>query len=130
MPHPNEDIARRAIDALVAGDVDGFLAEHTDDVVIHFPGRGPMAGEHRGKEFFVHVFQRQMAMLDAPPRVEVHDVLANDEHAVALNKVVGTTGGRTLEQEQVVVMHLRDGKIAEVWLHFSKQQEMDEMMGS
>jgi hypothetical protein len=35
-----------------------------------------------------------------------------------------------LEQNQVVVMHIEGGKIAEVWLHFSDQQAMDEFASS
>jgi hypothetical protein len=35
-----------------------------------------------------------------------------------------------LEQQQVVVMHIKDGKIAEAWLQFSDQQGMDEMASS
>jgi len=39
-------------------------------------------------------------------------------------------GGKMLEQSQVVVMHIEGGKIAEVWLHFSDQQAMDEFASS
>jgi ketosteroid isomerase-like protein len=129
MAHANEDVARSATEALSKRDIEGFLGYHTDDVVVHFPGRGPMAGDYRGKEQFASMFQRQMEMLDAPPELEVHDVLANEEHAVVLNRVSATRGGRTLEQE-VAVMHFRDGKISEVWLHFSKQEKMDEFASS
>jgi ketosteroid isomerase-like protein len=68
-----------------------------------------------------------MQMLDAPPEIDNHDILANDDHAVILNNVRGTRGGQTLEQQQVVVLHIRDGKVAEAWLQFSRQQDMDEM---
>jgi len=130
MTHPNEEVARSATEALSKGDMEGFLSHHTDDVIVHFPGRGPMAGDYRGKDGLARLFQRQMQMLDSPPEIENHDVLADDEHAVILNKTRGTRGGQTLEQQQVVVMHLAAGKIAEVWLHFSDQQAMDEMASS
>ena len=76
------------------------------------------------------MFQKQMQMLDAPPQIETHDILANDDHAVVLNNVRASRGGRTLEQQQVVVLHIKGGKIAEVWLQFSDQQGMDEMASS
>jgi uncharacterized protein len=130
MTHPNEDVARSATEALSKRDMEGFLSFHADDTVLHFPGRGPLAGDYRGKDGLMQLFQKQMAMLDAPPEIETHDVLANDEHAVVLNNVKGTRGGQTLEQQQVVVLHIQDGKIAEVWLQFSEQQAMDEMASS
>jgi uncharacterized protein len=130
MAHPNEEIARNAGEALSKGDMEGFLALHTDDTVLHFPGRGQMAGDYRGKDEVAQLFQKQMQLLDAPPEIETHDILANDDHTVVLNKTQATLGGKMIEQDQVVVMHMRDGKIAEVWLQFSKQHEMDEMAPS
>ncbi len=127
MAHPNAEVARGATEALSKGDMEGFLSHHADDTVVHFPGRGPLAGDHRGKDGVAQMFQRQMQMLDSPPEIENHDVLATDDHAVVLNKVRASRGGQTLEQNQVVVLHIRDGKIAEGWLHFSDQQAMDEM---
>jgi len=127
MTHPNEEVARSSTEALTKGDMESFFAHHTDDVVVHFPGRGSMAGDYRGKDGLGQLFQKQMQMLDSPPEIENHDILANDEHAVVLNNTRGTRGGKTLEQQQVVVMHIRDGKIAEVWLQFSDQQAMDEL---
>ena len=49
---------------------------------------------------------------------------------MVLNKTRGTRGGKTLEQNQVVVLHIKGGKIAEAWLQFSDQQAMDELASS
>ena len=89
-----------------------------------------MAGDFRGKGEMARLFQRQMEILDSPPEIENHDILANDDHTVVLNKTRASRGGQILEQNQVVVMHIKDGKIAEVWLHFSDQQAMDEFASS
>ena len=130
MAHPNEEIARKATEALTKGDVEGFLALHAVDVVIHFPGRSPMAGDYRGKDGVGEMLQQQMQMIDAPPELETHDIVANDRHTIVLNKTKASRGGKILEQDQVVVMHIEGGKIAEVWLQFSDQQAMDEMASS
>ena len=130
MAHPNEQVARSATEALSKGDMEGFLSHHADDVVVHFPGRGPMAGDYKGKDGVAKLFQQQMQILDSPPEIDTHDVLANDDHAVILNKVRASVRGQALEQQQVVVMHIKGGKIAEVWLQFSEQQAMDEMASS
>ena len=98
MAHPNEEIARSATEAISKGDMEGFLSFHTDDTVVHFPGRGPMAGDHRGKDGVAKMFQQQMQLLDAPPEIENHDIVAGDDHTVVLNKTRGTRGGKMLEQ--------------------------------
>jgi uncharacterized protein len=130
MAHPNEQVARTATEALSKRDMEGFLSHHADDVVVHFPGRGPMAGDYKGKDGVAKLFQQQMQILDSPPEIDTHDVLANDDHAVVLNNVRASVRGQSLDQQQVVVMHIKGGKIAEVWLQFSEQQAMDEMASS
>jgi ketosteroid isomerase-like protein len=64
------------------------------------------------------MFQQQMQLLDAPPEIENHDIVAGDDHTVVLNKARASRGGKMLEQNQVVVMHIEGGKIADVLLHF------------
>ena len=130
MAHPNEEIARSTTEALSKRDMEGFFSHQADDVILHFPGRGPMAGDYRGKDGLAQLFQQQMELLDAPPEIENHDILANDDHAVILNTVRASRGGKTLEQSQVVTMHIKDGKITETWLQFSDQQAMDAMASS
>jgi hypothetical protein len=130
MAHPDEEVVRNATEALSKGDIEGFLTHHTEDVVVHFPGRGPMAGDHRGKDGLRQLFQQQMQLLDSPPEIDTHDILANDDHVVVLNNVRASRKGQTLDQRQVVVIHVEGGKIAEVWLQFSDQQAMDEMASS
>lgn len=130
MAHPNEEIARSATEALSKRDIEGFLGHHADDIVIHFPGQGPMAGDYRGKDEVAQLFQKQMQILDSPPEIETHDILANDEHAVVLNNVRASIRSQMLEQRQIVVLHVRDGKIAEAWLQFSEQQAMDQLASS
>src|SRR5439155_19830197 len=112
MPHVNEEVARKATQAISTGDMETFLSLHTDDQVTHFPGRGPLAGDYKGKDGLKDLFAKQAKMLDSPPQIQNHDILANDQHAVVLNNVRGTRGGKTLEQQQVVVLHLKNGKIA------------------
>ena len=130
MAHPNEEVARSATEALSRGDMEGFLSLHADDTVVHFPGRGPMAGDHRGKDGVAKMFQQLMQMLYSPFEIENHDILASDDHAVVLNKIRATRGGKILEQDQVVVLHIEGGKIAEAWPQFSDQQTMDEFLSS
>ena len=76
------------------------------------------------------LLQQQMQILDSPPEIETHDILTNDDHTVLLNKSRATRGGKILEQDQIVVMHIKGGKIAEVWLQFSDQQGLDEFASS
>jgi ketosteroid isomerase-like protein len=72
----------------------------------------------------------QMAEAGFQTSFEVHDVVANDEHAVALVHLhIEDAGGRRYDQPQVQVMHVRDGLIAEYWAMNQDQAVLDELMG-
>jgi ketosteroid isomerase-like protein len=59
-------------------------------------------------------------------RVTVHDVAANDEHAVGLHLSEGERAGRRLHSQQTLVFHVRDGMVAETWAHHYDQHATDE----
>jgi ketosteroid isomerase-like protein len=128
--HPNAELMRKAAELLNAGDVPGFLELHTEDVVMHIPGAGPMAGAYRGHQGIVESFQKEMGLLDGPPTVRAHDDLASDDHAVSLFIQTIRRGGRTLEVPTTVIAHVRDGKFAEVWLQPEDQAAYDEFFAS
>src|SRR5215210_2241948 len=56
--HPNAELMRKAAELLNTGDVPGFLALHTDDVVMHIPGSGPLAGDYRGRDAIAAEMQK------------------------------------------------------------------------
>jgi uncharacterized protein len=53
-------------------------------------------------------------------------VVANDEHAVALFTARADRAGRRLEDRTVEVLHVRDGKLTEVWLYPADLYATDE----
>lgn len=64
-------------------------------------------------EFFGRLFELSGGTL----KVELHDVVAGDEHAVALLTISAERAGRQLEDNTVLTSHIRDGKITEIWSH-------------
>jgi len=126
MAHPNEELLQQGFDAFSKGDMEAVAALLTDDVVFHFPGRGPLAGDHRGKDQVLVHLAKQGELTGGTFRLELHDQLANDEHGVALNVARAERGDRHWEDNAVLVFHFKDGKIAELWLHPGDQYAGDE----
>ena len=69
MAHPNAEVLRTAREALSRGDMEAFLAMHTDDTVVHVGGRNPLTGDHAGKDGVAQLVQRQNELLDSPPQI-------------------------------------------------------------
>jgi uncharacterized protein len=124
MAHPNEDLLRRGYDAFAEGDMETLNEVFADDVAWRSAGDNPLAGDYHGKQEVFGLFARLNELADSFEQ-ELHDVLANDEHGVALVKVRASRGDRTMEQNVVHVFHLADGKVKEFWLHNFDQATVD-----
>ncbi len=126
MAHAYEEMLRESHAALGRGDVEAATKDWAPDIIWHFPGRGVFAGEYRGTPEFLAVLGRVMELTGGTYRTELHDVLANDDHAVALLTVHAERDGKTLQDNEVLTIHMRDGKAAEVWIVHTDQYAVDE----
>jgi uncharacterized protein len=126
MAHPNEELVRKGYDAFARGDMDTLRELFDPEIVWHFPGRSSLAGDHRGPDAVLGFFGRTMELTAGTFRVEVHDVVADDRHAVGMHLATGEREGRRLEDREVLVFHVRDGRVVEVWQYIEDQYTYDE----
>lgn len=124
--HPYASLMREASAAFSRGDIDALKQMIAEDVIWHVPGRSVVSGTYRGHEKLFGYFGRLMELSGGSFKVEVHDVVASDEHVVNLDRLSGTRGGKTLDIDLALVVHIRGGKIAEAWDLFSDQYAWDE----
>ena len=106
--HPNAVLARQIADAFSRGDMqalEGFLA---DDVIWHEIGRSE---PRRGKV----ALREAVGAVDYEITGTLHDVVANDDHTIALGEATATRAGKTFTYRTAEIYHIRDGKIAERW---------------
>ena len=125
MTHPNEELLRKGYDAFGKGDMDTIRELFAPDIVWHAPGRSPMAGDYRGVDEVLQQFGRVFEMTGGTFNLEIHDVIANDDHVVVLVRARGERNGKTLDDTSVQVWHLKDGKATEQWLHSGDQYAAD-----
>jgi hypothetical protein len=127
--HPNAAIARAAIEAFSRGDTPAMLELVDDAVVWHAPGTNRFSGKFEGKAAVIDRFTR-MAEAGIVTSLDVHDVVGNDEHVVALvHATVTSADGRSYATPQVQAMHIRDGRCVEFWGMNQDQAAMDEILG-
>jgi uncharacterized protein len=125
--HPNQDLIRQGYDAFSRGDMDTLRGLFAPDIVWHAPGRSQLAGDHQGVDTVLGYFGKTMELTEGKFRVEVHDIVADDEHGVGLQRVHAERGGGALEDNGVLVFHLRDGQVTEVWQYWADQYAADQL---
>lgn len=121
--HPNVALARESLAAMERGDTQ-WLSDHTaEDVIWHVGGNSRAAGEYRGRDA---IMQLMAPTTGGENRIEVHDILANDDHTVVLGTahLVAPDGDR-VDYKYVNVFHIQDGKVTEAWGMSENDAETD-----
>ena len=124
--HPNVGLIRNGYEAFNKGDMATLTELFNEDTVWHEPGNNPLSGEHRGRDAVFAFFGRLAELSGGTWRAELHDVLANDEHAVALSRLTGTRQGKEINSVGVQVYHVRNERLTEAWNLFPDQRAQDE----
>jgi len=92
--HPNVELTRRGYDAFAKADLATLSELIADDVTWHALGLGPLSGTYHGRDEVLNFFVRLAEETGGTFRLDVHDVLANDEHAVALCTLSASRGNK------------------------------------
>jgi len=124
--HPNAELVRKGLKAFANRDMGTVGQLFADDIVWHVPGNNPLSGTYKGKDEVFGFFARLGELSGGSFKLDVHDVVGNDEHVVALVRVSGSRpDGRTLEMPVAQVFHVRDGKVVEFWGTAEDQAKAD-----
>jgi ketosteroid isomerase-like protein len=108
--HPNAALFRKMSQATGVGDFSSYSDNIADDVEWWEIGSDQPI---RGKDA---LFQRMQELMgQGTISTDLHDVVANDEHLVALVNATAERGGRTLNYKTAEIYHVRDGKITHRW---------------
>jgi ketosteroid isomerase-like protein len=125
MEHPNAILFRRMSDAINNGDTAAVEALLADEVEWHEIGR---ADPIRGK---VALAGRQPGGADTDYEIhyDIHDVVANDEHTIALGDATATRNGTNLKYRTAEILHVKDGKITARWAFSDDTQRIIDFFG-
>ena len=112
----NEKTVRQACEAFTSGDMATVKSIFADDVVVHVPPGLPISGDHHGWDAFVNdMLNRITAALDGPPRQEVRDFTASDDHVVGLYTIHAERNRTSHEWQHTNIYRVTDGRITELW---------------
>ncbi len=117
-------VVRAYTDAWLGGDLVTLLGLYHDDIVLHYGGTNPLAGEHRGKDAALTVL---LAVQEKTQRVPlaVLDVLESKDHAAAWIRERWTVDGTETELTRLLVYRVADGQLAECWVYDNDQALVD-----
>ncbi len=126
MPHINEELVRGWFVAQARGDEAAVRAALADDVVWHVPGRSPLSADYSGPDEVLAFLARPRELSNGTVRPQILDVMAGDDHAIALVRVHAEREGKKLDGSlQAWTFRIVEGRIAEFWFLVEDRYEVD-----
>ena len=123
--HPNAAKIRAASDAMEqGGDMTSQMDLLSDDIVWHEIGSDEPV---RGKQALIERFSGMPE--GASIKVDTHDVVANDDHAIALVTATATMGDQQLVYRTAEIYHVKDGKVTERWAFSDDTDRINKFFG-
>lgn len=113
--HQNGEVLRKLYEAFDKADLATIQNSMADDGVLHVAGDGPLSGDYKGKDEILAYLGDVVSRSEGTFKVEVHDILANDQHVVVLSRVTAEKGGQRIDENGVEIFHVTSGKISEAW---------------
>ncbi|MFI9562702.1 nuclear transport factor 2 family protein [Streptomyces rishiriensis] len=130
MASNNVDIAREYFQAVQKGDL-AKVGELLDEgIVWHQPGSNQFSGERKGRDA---VFAMLGGMMEASQGTfaidAIHALMGNGDTVAASIHFAGRRQDASMSMDGVDVLHLKDGKIVEMWLFSGDQDAEDAFWG-
>lgn len=122
------ELVRKGYEAFIAGDLE-WMNEHLhENVVWHSPGNNVLSGDYRGRESVLAFFAKSVQV--ALPEFNMHDIVASDDHVVALFSINWrrNDNGETFEGRVAQVFHIENGQALEVWTMAEDQAGFDKFL--
>src|SRR3954464_5921389 len=123
------DVIKTGYAAFGKADIPAVLAVFDNDIQWHVGGRSPLSGTYKGPDEVVGFFTQLGERTGGTFNLEIHDMLASDDHVVVLARESGRGDGKSLDVNGAHIWHLRDGKAVEFWGIPSDQHAMDDFWG-
>lgn len=121
--HAYAAVVRKMNEAMAAGDMQTAASFVADDVVWHQIG---VAEPIRGK---AQLAASMAGFAEASITYDIHDVLASDEHVIALGTANATIGDRTLTYRTAEIYHVANGQVTERWAFSDDTQAIADFFG-
>lgn len=124
-----KQLIERLYAAFAAGDMDTVRRCFAPDVVWHEGGVHQLRGDYLGFEGVLAINGRAAELAGTEMALDVHDILESDEHAVILQRVTATKAEVDHILDEVLVVHVSDERISEVWVSYADPLAAQELFG-
>jgi ketosteroid isomerase-like protein len=124
--HPNVQVINAMTDAIFGQDHDALARIFTDDLVFHFRGPHPMAGDHTGLGGFLAVLGWIFEKTNGQIELDTKLCLGTDGWAAEFERAQLGRNGETVGSDNAFVYRFEGDRIAEMWMYVGLMPDVAE----
>jgi len=125
MSEQNAAIVRKGYEDFAQGNIPAVFAVFDREITCHVPGRGLLSGDYTGHTAIGDFFRRTMELSGGTFRMDVHNVLADDDVVVVLLTIHAQRNGVSASFSEVHVWRIKNGKVTEFYEYQGDEQQED-----
>ncbi len=127
----NTDLLRSFEDRFVAGDIEYVLSILDDAIVVHECDHVPYPGDHSGKDGFLKLAEAFNAVWEIQGELDLDIMAAGDDRVLVMVRfdALARATGRPIELRIAELYTIREGKIADIVVHYWDTAAMLEATG-
>jgi len=118
-------IIRKAYEDFAKGNILSVFAAFDAGMTWHVPGHSPLSGDYTGHDQIGGFFQRTMELSKGAFRIDVHNVLAEDDLVVVLVTVNAERNGLSASFPEIHVWRMKNGKATDFREYQGDEQRED-----
>ena len=122
----NKKMMLDAYEAFGKGDAKPVIDALADTFTWRVPGHAATSGVYRTKQEVAEYLEKVGTLSGGTFQMEINDLLASDEHVVALVFMTGHARGKSLQMGGTHVWRLQNGKIVDVLALGDDEDVMDD----
>jgi ketosteroid isomerase-like protein len=127
----NTDLLQRFEDEFVAGNIDHVLSILDDDIVVHECSHVPYPGDHRGKDGFLRLAEAFNSCWDIQSDLDLEIMPAGEDRVLVMVRfdAIAKHTGHPIHLRIAELYTIRDGKLADIVVHYWDTAEIVEVTG-
>lgn len=125
MVYLDEKAIQQLIKAFNERDFEPGSKLFADDVILHYPGKNRIAGDHIGKSGLLDFWNKQIDLTGGSFKGEIVSVLQGEGNLVLVMKISTEVDNKTYSWRRINHYHVVEGRVVEGWIYEGDQYTAD-----
>ena len=125
MVYLDENAIQLLINAFNQRDLEPGAKLFADDVILHYPGKNQISGDHLGKSGVLDFWKKQIELTGGSFKGEILSVLQGEGNLILIMNATADVNGKSYSWGRINHYLIVEGRVVEGWIYEGDQYTAD-----